>query len=296
MFKNIWRTLIHTVKLRSTNIEELINQYSEQLELPKKKPLPKTAILQASKAAASLRAGITSSASPVRLRGTKRTSSEMAGSDKENNIHIDIDIDMPKKRTKTAAPGSSAATTGRGTRATSRKVDPSKVLSPKSHNSRQLPQSPFKAAPTSPGKSYLARPAISPAKPGSSITSASASLASLVAPAEKSKPTGRATKPAQPSSSVGTTGSLRGRRGAAATAMAPPPVPPKAGRGRAVSSSSDTSNGTVVTKKAPVAKKGMIGKMTSGIVTAAGKRAAAKKEIPAPSAAGNGGRVLRARR
>jgi hypothetical protein len=199
---------------------------------------------------------------------------------------------MPKKRSKTTTASASQAGPVRGTRTTSRKVDPSKVLSPKSHNSRQLPQSPFKQ-PISPGKSYLARP-ISPVKPGT-VAAATASLASLIAPAEKPRPAGRAAT----KHPAGATGSLRGRRPAAATTMAPPPVPPKTGRGRAASSSSDTSTGTTVVKtKKNAAKKGVIGKMTSGIATAAGKRATAikKENIPAPNATGTGGRVLRARR
>jgi hypothetical protein len=216
------------------------------------------------------------------------------GSDKENN---NIDIDMPKKRTKTVAGSSSAAPAVRGGRATSRKVvDPSKVLSPKSHNSRQLPQPPLKA-PSSPGKSYLARP-VSPVKPGSTATTATASLASMVGPAEASRRAPRtATRQGQTATaaSAAPTGSLRGKRGAAAA----PPVPQKQGRGRAISNSSDNSNTsvgtTIVTKKAAPARKGLMGKMT-GMASAAGKRATAKREIPAPSAGGTGGRVLRARK
>lgn len=276
-------------QLRATNIADLIDQYSEQLEPPSKKPLPVTqSAIVSSKAALNSRTQLIHPSSPARSRGMKRQSSDMAGgSDKEN------DIDMPKKRTKTTTAGSSQAGPVRASRTTSRKVDPSKVLSPKSHNSRQLPQSPFKQ-PTSPGKSYLARP-ISPVKPGT-VAAATASLASLVAPAEKPRLVGRA---ATKQLTIPPTGSLRGRRPVAATTMAPPPVPPKTSRGRAASSSSDTSTGTTVVKtKKTTAKKGVIGKMTNGIATAAGKRAAApkKENIPVPSASGAGGRVLRARR
>jgi hypothetical protein len=215
------------------------------------------------------------------------------GSDKEN---VNLDIDMPKKRTKTVAGSSSAAPAARGGRATSRKVvDPSKVLSPKSHNSRQLPQPPLKA-PSSPGKSYLARP-VSPAKPGSSVATATASLASMVGPAEGSRRAPRtATRPGQhaTAASAGPTGSLRGKRGTAA-----PPVSQKQGRGRTISNSSDNSTTsvgtTIVTKNTAPARKGLVGKMT-GMASAASKRATAKREIPAPSASGNGGRVLRARK
>jgi hypothetical protein len=225
----------------------------------------------------------------------------VGGSDKEN-INVDMDIDMPKKRTKTVPGSSAAASAVRGGRATSRKViDPSKVLSPKSHNSRQLPQPPLKA-PYSPGKSYLARP-VSPVKLGSSIATATASVASTAGPAEASRRAPRTlTTQGQhtTTASAAPTGTLRGKRGAAATAAAAgPPVPPKQGRSRAISNSSDNSNTsagtTIVTKKNGPAKKGLMGKMT-GMANAAGKRATSKREIPAPSAGGTGGRVLRARK
>jgi hypothetical protein len=216
----------------------------------------------------------------------------ICGSDKEN---IHVDLDMPKKRTKVMATSSTtslAPPASRGGRVTSRKVDPSKVLSPKSHNSRQLPQSPLKA-PASPGKSYLARP-ISPIKPGT-VAMATASLASMVGPVEPARSV-RGRPKLQPATAA-STGTARGRKGAGAMG---PPVPPKQGRSRAISNSSDNSNTssatTVVTKKAAPARKGFVGKMT-GIASAAGKKATTKKEsVPAPSAMGTGGRVLRARK
>lgn len=275
-------------QLRTTNIAELIEQYSEHLEPPSKRPLPiPQATAAASKAAQNARSQPAQHLNSARSRGTKRTSSEMAGgSDKENGI------DMPKKRSKTGQTGGPV----RAARTASR-LDPSKVLSPKSHNSRQLPQSPFKrdspGKPLSPGKSYLARP-VSPVKPGT-VAAATASLANLVAPAEKTRPAGR---PAAKQTTVAA-GSVRGRGRPAA--MAPlPPVPPKTGRGRAASDTSDTSTGTTVVKttKRTVVKKTVVGKVASGIATtAAHKRTTSKKDtIPAPSATGAGGRVLRARR
>jgi hypothetical protein len=283
--------------------------YSEQLEPPKSRTI---ALLKTAPAKSVLRtrSPAAQSSSPARVRGIKRsrwvitynhieeakltmTSNEMAtGSDKEN---VQVDIDMPKKRTKTIATSSTttlAPPAARLGRAPSRKVDPSKILSPKSHNSRQLPHSPIRA-PTSPGKSYLARP-VSPVKPTTSAQTATASLASMVGMAESSrKGPGRPTKQVMTNASTGT---LRGKRAPTATG---PPVPPKHGRNRAISSSSDNSNTstgtTVVTKKAAPVKKGIMSKM-SGMASSAGKRATAKKEIPAPSSAGTGGRVLRARR
>lgn len=273
-------------QLRTTDIAELIDRYSEHLEVPSRKPLPvPQATASTSKAAQNERPQPAQQSSSTRSRGTKRTSSEMAGgSDKENGI------EMPKKRSKTAQTGDPV----RAVRTASR-LDPSKVLSPKSHNSRQLPQSPFKrdspGKPLSPGKSYLARP-VSPVKPGT-VGTATASLANLVSPAEKTRPTGRQ---AAKQTTVAT-GSVRGR-GRPAAAMAPPPVPPKTGRGRAASDTSDTSTGTTVVKtKRTVVKKSVVGKVANGIATAAHKRTALKREpIPAPSATGTAGRVLRARR
>ncbi|TLD25865.1 hypothetical protein E2P81_ATG09522 [Venturia nashicola] len=265
-------------QLRTTNIAELIDQYSEHLEPLSKRPLPiPQANAASSKAAQNARPQPAQRSSSARPRGTKRTSSEMAGnSDKENGIEV------PKKRSKTVQTGDPVCAVR-----TASRLNPSKVLSPKSHNSRQLPQSPFKrdspGKPLSPGKSYLARP-VSPVKPGS--------ITNFVAPAEKTRPAGRT---AAKQTAVAT-GSVRGR-GRPAAATAPPPVPPKTGRGRA-SDTSDTSTGTTVVKtKRTAVKKSVVGKVAGGIATAPHKRTASKKEpIPAPSATGAGGRVLRARR
>ncbi|KAE9984751.1 hypothetical protein EG327_004888 [Venturia inaequalis] len=272
-------------QLRTTNIAELIDQYSEHLEPPSKRPLPvPQAATVTSKAAQNARPQPAQQSNSARPRGTKRSSEMVGGSDKENGIEI------PKKRSK-------AAQTGGPVRAvrTASRLDPSKVLSPKSHNSRQLPQSPFKrdspGKPLSPGKSYLARP-VSPVKPGT-VAAATASLANLVAPAERTRPAGRT---AAKQTAVAT-GSVR-ERGRPPVAMAPPAVPPKTGRGRAASDTSDTSTGTTVVKtKRTVVKKTVVRKVASGVATGAHKRTVSKKEsIPAPSATGAGGRVLRARR
>ncbi|QDS68375.1 hypothetical protein FKW77_010742 [Venturia effusa] len=273
-------------QLRTINIAGLIEQYSEHLDPPSKRPPPiPQSITTTSKTAQRARPVPVQQSNSARERGTKRTSAEMAGgSDKENGI------DVPKKRSKTTQTGGPV----RAARTASR-LDASKVLSPKSHNSRQLPQSPFKrdspGKALSPGKSYLARP-VSPVKPGT-VAAATASLANIVGPVEKARPVGRAGV----KQSTVATGSVRGR-GRPPTAMAPPPVPPKTGHRRAASDTSDTSTGTTVVKtKRTVAKKGVVGKVTSGIATAAHKRTASKKEpVPAPSATGAGGRVLRARR
>lgn len=208
----------------------------------------------------------------------------MAGSDKENQ---GLDLDLPKKRAKiiSAVPGSSTSGT-RGNRAGSRKVNPSQVLSPKSHNSRTLPQSPVRPQMT-PGKSYLARPVpISKMAPPTTATSA--------APAEKAKPVRK--QPAAKQAPAGSTASVRGKKGVGATAPQPPP---KQNRNRSqsdLSEASGTSTGTtIVAKKAAPTRKGIMGKM-AGMATSAGRARAAAAKKEAQPAVETGRRVLRARK
>jgi hypothetical protein len=222
-------------------------------------------------------------------------SNEMLNSDKENQ---GIDLDLPKKRTKvtkvtkvvSAVPSYSTHTATAGP---SRKVNPSQVLSPKSHNSRTLPSSPLKAP--SPGKSYLARP-VSPAKPAApQMTMAHANASSIMPPPEKSL---RGAKSQRTTSKTTVTGSVRGRNAVATDAALPPLPPPKPrSRARAPSSgstSSGTSAGTTIMKKPAPAKTrtGLMSKVT-GLASAAGRKAAGpSKKDPAQPAK----RVLRSRK
>ena len=204
--------------------------------------------------------------------------------EKENDAQSVEAIPNPKKRAK-------IATTAKSRQAT----NPSTVLSPKSANSRTLPQSPSRPELKSPQKSYLALPN-SPLKPISPVKLASpaktaaavatANLASMVH--EKTKPgrskgaaaAGRkATNPTTTKAAVG-----RPKRGAD-VAQEPEDV-------RKVSNQSNVSSvstGTTIVKnarKAPTAaaKKNDVG------VRAVGKRVTASTAMPPP-----GRRVLRKR-
>jgi hypothetical protein len=272
--------------LRTVNIEDLIDKYATNLDPPPAQALPpayKPAFSRTN--TANSKESVVMTSSPMR-KGLKRdrfvihlkisygsnilASSDMMGqSDKEN---AGADLDLPKKRARTAnntlKPSGAAQT-----RPVSRKVDPSKVLSPKSHNSRTYPQSPVK--PFSPAKSALARP-VSPIKPGT-VAAATASLASLV------------------SNTSTKTGSIRGKL--ARANMAPPPVPAKRGRPASQSSqTSDSSAQTTIVKRPGVVRKA-VSKATGMTAAATGRtKAVGRKEIPAPSATGTGGRTLRSRR
>ena len=209
-------------------------------------------------------------------------SDAMDSMDKENNGQSLETIPNPKKRAKLATNANSRQAT-----------NPSTVLSPKSANSRTLPQSPIRPELKSPQKPYFAYPPsplknISPVKLASpakaAAAAATANLAVIVN--EKSKlgrpkaPTGRkATNPVTSKAVVG-----RPKRGAG-IAKEPEDV-------RKVSNESNISSistGTTVvknTRKAPTAaaKKNEIG------VRAVGKKVTAGAGMPPP-----GRRVLRKR-
>ena len=171
-------------------------------------------------------------------------------------------------------------------------TNPSTVLSPKSANSRTLPQSPIRPGLGSPQKSYISRPA-SPLKPYSPVKAASpAKAAAAVATAAlasmlNEKPNvGRpktATGPKATSTKKAKAQGTRNKRGAE-NAQEPEDS-------RKVSNSSNTSSastGTTIVKnsrKAPAGvKKNELG------VRATGKKVAAAAEGPA-----TGRRVLRKR-
>ncbi|KAI9819536.1 MAG: hypothetical protein M1827_006985 [Pycnora praestabilis] len=225
--------------------------------------------------------------SPARLRGTKRPSDDMVSADKENE---NMDLSLHKKRSKPTAPIAAANS------ATSRaKFQPSQVLSPKSSNSRTLPQSPIRSVPSS-LKTFLARP-VSSVKPAAAPVAVTATLASMV---EKPRPTRAAGRKITPATNTaappaGATAG-RGKRGAQ---QPPKTTQENSGRGRAASNSSEMSNSTAGTtvvrkgKKAPTVKKGTVASKIAGI-NAAGKKlaAAAAAKADAPS---TGRRVLRKR-
>lgn len=232
-------------------------------------------------------------------RGTKRTrqvflfnlalhsiltsrSDKIDSANKENNAQSMEAIPNPKKRAKMT------------TTAKSRQVtDPSTVLSPKSANSRTLPQSPIRPELKSPQKSYFANPtsplkSVSPVKLASpakaAAAAATASLAMMVN--ERAKP-GRPTAAAgRKASNPTTTKAAVGRPKRGADKAKEPEDVRKVSNQSSVSS---ISTGTTIVKNArqpptAAAKKNDVG------VRAVGKRVAAGTGMPAP-----GRRILRKR-
>ena len=262
---------------------ELIEKYSEHLSPQKPRPQPPALskpLPDAPRILASLDSRPTTAASASPSKGTKRTSTEFFGtSDKEN---MRTDLENPKKRSRIAIPPST--TTTRAGRAASRRMDPSSVLSPKSHNSRTLPQSPLQPAPSSPPKSFLARP-VSPAK---TLAADVAPVANVAMAREKPKAAGRSAS-RQATAKVNA-GNVRGRR-----AAAPPPSELKQPRSSDGSHASESSNGTtiVTTKKGAPAKKRIVVK-AAGMATGAGKKTNAQKEQEVATTAN--GRITRALR
>ncbi|KAL9137613.1 MAG: hypothetical protein Q9175_001164 [Cornicularia normoerica] len=206
----------------------------------------------------------------------------MKSADKENNAQSLEAIPNPKKRAKMTATAKSRQAT-----------NPSTVLSPKSANSRTLPQSPIRAELNSPQKSHFAHPtsplkSISPIKLASpaktAAAAATANLASMVN--EKAKPGRPKAAPSRKASNPTTTKTALGRpKRGADVAKEPEDV-------RKVSNQSNISgisaNTTIVknTRKAPgaAAKKGNVG------VRAVGKKVTAGTGMPPPAR-----RVLRKR-
>ncbi|MBE7182485.1 MAG: hypothetical protein INR71_14985, partial [Terriglobus roseus] len=208
--------------LRSTNVVELVDKYAESLELPKAAPaVALKANAPMAKPTTTVRQVHQPAANAPKSRGVKRPSNEISIASDKENLDMDENLALPKKRTKTTASAQpSAAAAARGV---SRKVHPSQVLSPKSHNSRTLTRSPIKGQPSSssvissPAKSQIARPT-SPLKPGPgpSVSTATAALAAMVESKGGSRAANSRPNTASSNASTATTGSLRGKRGGAA--------------------------------------------------------------------------------
>ncbi|KAK3675495.1 hypothetical protein LTR78_004578 [Recurvomyces mirabilis] len=136
--------------LRKRNMQDLLDEHAEKARPAPAPPVP---------AKDTPREVRGMPVAPVSGRGMKRMSDQIArneGDDKENapTSELDHELPNPKKRAKTNTANTKA------TRTVSRKAVPANVLSPRSHNSRTLPKSPFKAVVTSPFKSHM-----SPVKP-----------------------------------------------------------------------------------------------------------------------------------
>jgi hypothetical protein len=183
------------MNLRKANMGELLLKYSEiranqsnstgletapathstttaNVPVPRSRPLPSIPQHPSSKPS-----------SPVRLAASvshpaRHVSNDEIhiASDKENDDNAGPSTDIPStlknpKRVKVGGPTP---------RATSRTGKPTSVLSPKSHNSRTLPQSPIKdyQSPTR-HQSYIARPT-SPLKPASPLKTAASAATSAI--------------------------------------------------------------------------------------------------------------------
>ena len=202
--------------------------------------------------------------------------------DKENMSEPAKDIPNPKKRSK-------------ATKAPSRQVtNPPTVLSPKSANSRTLPQSPIRPTLGSPQKSHLLYPTsplkqFSPVKTGSPAKAAAAAATANLAAMVVDKPkTGRSKagvnrKPTNPSTAA-KGGTVRAKCG-----VIPAQEPETMRNVSNTSNISSTSNATTVVKNARKAPTNTSRKNDIG-VRAVGKKLAAGAEAPPP-----GRRVLRKR-
>ena len=214
----------------------------------------------------------------------------MLGADKENTPDPSLTVPMPKKRVKDTA--------------ASRAAHPSTVLSPKSSNSRTLPQSPVRPPFGSPGKGQAPSRPQSPLKSASPIKAAAAAATASLANMVNGK------------NAKSTAGSVAGAAGTAERKTSKQVAPskpnaahPKRGAAevekRTASGSSNvsgTSTGTTIVKRVGKALIGTAGaKQVAGAAsrtTAAPKRAipakvkveTAKTEVPAA-----GRRVLRKR-
>lgn len=271
--------------LRNANMGELLEKYMEmtdqkQQSAPQEEKAVEVATSSAPKPV--LVSEDSDSTDMHKFRGIKRTSDAMDSADKENNAQSIEAIPNPKKRTK-------MTTTAKSRQAT----NPSAVLSPKSANSRTLPQSPSRPELKSPQKSYFAHPT-SPLKPISPIKLASPTkAAAAAATATLASMVNEKAKPGRPKAAAGgkTTNSTitkaavgRPKRGI--------DVAKEADDVRKVSNQSTMSSistGTTIVKNARKAPTVAAKKMDVG-VRAVGKKVAAGTEMPPP-----GRRVLRKR-
>ncbi|KAL2058432.1 hypothetical protein ABVK25_001160 [Lepraria finkii] len=273
--------------LRKANMGELFEKYVEMSEGKQKSAVEPTNAVETVREPVGPQKRImisedTELAVAPKSRGTKRKSDEMDHGDKENSLEPTRQIAKPKKRTKT-------------TTANSRQVtNPSTVLSPKSANSRTLPQSPIRPVLGSPQKSYVSRP-VSPLKPHSPVKPASpakaaaafatAALASMVSEKPKSGRLKAATGSKATNATMTAKGAgARGKRVAGALQVTEDLR--KVSNTSNISSASST--GTTIVKNAR--KAAAAAKKNDAGVRATGKKAAAAVEAPP-----TGRRVLRKR-
>lgn len=271
--------------LRKANMGELWEKYMEMSDQTQQSGPPEEQAVEVASSSVPkpiLVSGDSASTDVPAFRGTKRTSDAMDSADKENNADSMEAIPNPKKRAK-------MTTTAKSRQAT----NPSTVLSPKSANSRTLPQSPIRPELKSPQKTYFAHPT-SPLKPISPIKMASpakaaaaaatANLASMVN--EKAKPGRPKAAAARKASNPTTAKAAPGRPKRGADVAKEPEDVRKASNQSNISS---ISTGTTIVKNARKATTAAAKKNDIG-VRAVGKKVAAGAAMPPP-----GRRVLRKR-
>ncbi|EFX04731.1 hypothetical protein CMQ_1659 [Grosmannia clavigera kw1407] len=220
-------------------------------------------------------------------RPPKRLSDNLVSGDKENrNAHFDGAKKWP--RTNHHQQGAAAGA-------------PPQVLSPASSNSRINPRDRElgAVAPSSPIKSYIARP-VSPEKQAAATTL----LSSMVEKARSNRVASDSRKPAAASSSVNSTTSARIVRRASGTSessdASTSTVVRKAGKGRAVGTTAAATvrkvpSTTSVATAALSTKKSVMGSIRKGVASAASKRGAASKAAAAAATTTRSGRILRKR-
>ncbi|KAF2480471.1 Borealin N terminal-domain-containing protein [Neohortaea acidophila] len=242
-------------QLRQRKMQDLMNEYVEKRS-PAKPALMST---QARKVVEV----------PMPRKELKRQSDQIstASDDKENDT--DHDLANPKKRAKPTATNPKAAATTAPSNA-ARKA----ILSPRSHNSRTLPRSPFKTSEPNKSTTQLPIPS-SPAKP---------TLSSSTAPQPKATSTRPAPRPQQ-QRNITRSDTDGGRSSGASNTSASTTIVSK-----------KKSTAASARGKAGAATKKAIASATSAMKSAATGRkagaAGAKKENVVPAA---GGRSLRKR-
>ena len=177
------------------------------------------------------------------------------------SVNVEPDLPNPKKRAKTAATKPPAAAAANTKASRSKNPLASTILSPKSHNSRTLPRSPFKVSPEKP-----------PAKPVAVGRAASRLQTAKKAPA-----------PAPASSEVD------GRSSGVSDSSAGTTIVNKPAAAGARSRGAPARKAVTGSKTAAV---GVAAKKTTAAAVAARKENLA----PAPAAAAVGGRSLRSKR
>ncbi|KAL4920769.1 Borealin N terminal-domain-containing protein [Aspergillus aurantiobrunneus] len=266
------------VALRKANMGELLEKHNASLRAQKENPSPRKYRSPAkgsrnftAMSASGRKKAATISPSPRRVR---KHSPAGIYSDKENAPASGEQLDVLKNPKRRVKPGAAAGTS----RVVSQEVRgaDSRILSPKSSNSRTYPQSPLRAPPEkSQTSSYLSRP-MSPLKPPSPLKSTTGNLGNA-------RPgSSRGAASARPPSSQTRRPTSRAATAGPTSVRSPLSRPGTRQTERRGSVSSTTSSGTTV---ANTTKTGASRKVTTASTTSAAGKKAVVARSQAPSAA-----------